>query len=235
MLRRLAAGPGRAWAAYSRLLDAYPLPTKAATAFAIFTSADAIRQRIESYTAERPHTWDAARTMRLAGFYATVHASWIHFWYAFLDKHVGRSAAVRVVALKVCADQFFSMPIFMATLLACQTLLSGHGLDYVKAKLERDWVPTVKGAWVCWIPSLTVAFAFVPLKYRLLYANCVQVLFGIWISKQANSPIILPAKELPDTDAGLTSAPSPTPKALLADRASTAAPAAVSSLSASSR
>ena len=42
---------------------------------------------------------------------------------------------------------------------------------------------------MCWIPALTIAFTFVPLKFRLLYVNCVQVAFGVWISKQANAPL----------------------------------------------
>jgi hypothetical protein len=42
---------------------------------------------------------------------------------------------------------------------------------------------------MCWIPALCVAFAVVPLKYRLLYVNGVQVCFGVFISKQANAPL----------------------------------------------
>lgn len=196
LLQRLANPFRRCWQAYSGALDTHPLRTKAATALIIFTTADTIRQRIEARLAagsngggSAPFVWDAERTLRLSGFYAAVHAPWVHHWYAALDRVLGRSAGWQVVAAKVCADQLLSMPLFMTVLLSSQTLLAGHDLAYCRAKLQRDLLPTIQGAWMCWIPALVVAFTFVPLKYRLLYANCVQVVFGVWISKQANAPL----------------------------------------------
>eukprot|EP00051_Salpingoeca_urceolata_P013405 m.168355 g.168355 ORF g.168355 m.168355 type:complete len:227 (+) comp17788_c0_seq1:64-744(+) len=132
--------------------------------------------------------WDPWRTLRLAGFYSCVHAPWVHVWFNALDKMFGAAAGPRVVALKVIADQFVNMPVFMAVFLQSQSLMAGKTWTEAKDKVGRDHWTLVTGAWACWIPALSVIFSVVPLKYRLLTANFVQVGFGVFVSNIANRP-----------------------------------------------
>lgn len=127
------------WKAYGRLLDTHPLRTKATSAFIIIASADTVRQRLDGSEA-----WDAKRTLRLAGFYGTVNATWVHYWYAYLDRLLGPAVGVRVVAMKVAMDQLLSMPAFMVVLLTTQTLLSGYDLEHCKLKLRQDLLSTIQ-------------------------------------------------------------------------------------------
>jgi len=88
--------------------------------------------------------------------------------------------------LQVLVDQSLAMPVFMAMLLTTQSLLAGRSWPETKDKLQEDWLVLVKGAWACWIPALLIGFSTVPLKYRLLYVNFVQIGFGVFLSKMVN-------------------------------------------------
>lgn len=83
------------------------------------------------------------------------------------------------------------MPIFMVILMGSQSLMAGKNMEETRAKLKQDYFKLVQGAWMCWIPALVVNFRYVPLKYRLLYVNFVQVFFGVYLSKMVNNPTAL--------------------------------------------
>ena len=139
--------------------------------------------------------FDPVRNVRLSGFYALVHAPWVHTLYVGLERAFGSAVTPAALVKKVAVDQFVGMPAFMAVLLCTQGVMSGLTLAETDAKLRRDFFPLVSKGWLVWIPVISFSFAVVPFRYRLLFANVVQVAFGVYVSKVVNTPAPMQAMD----------------------------------------
>lgn len=78
------------------------------------------------------------------------------------------------------------MPVFMGILLVTQSVLSGATMENAWKKTKRDYLELVVTAWECWIPVTMINFIFVPVQFRLLFVNIIQIGFGVFVSKIAN-------------------------------------------------
>lgn len=62
------------------------------------------------------------------------------------------------------------------------TLAEGGTLDDAKAKWRREFWPTLKTNWVLWVPFQAFNQGIVPLQYRLLASNLVNIPWNTFLS-----------------------------------------------------
>jgi protein Mpv17 len=173
----------RAWASYNKVLDVYPLYTKAATSFTGFTVGDVLAQRFVE-DADKPH--DYARTARMASFGLLIHGTSGHFLYKFLDT-TWKGAGAQAVAKKVLFDQIVWNPLFNSAFFAWLNFTEGKSVEDYKEKLIADLPKAYTASWLVWGPLHTFNFAFIPPHQRLLYINSVQVFYNVFLSIIGNS------------------------------------------------
>lgn len=186
-----ASSPFRAaWAAYNRSLQTQPLLTKAATSVTGFIVGDTVAQAAVNGNF-RDQDW--VRTARFATYGALVHGPSCHYFYRWLDSAVVGTGA-RQVLTKVAADQLLFTPFGISAFYATLTALEGRASETPQV-LREKFVKTILAGYCVWPAVHVVNFRFVPGELRVLFVNCVQVLWNIVLCQIAASPKSPPALE----------------------------------------
>ncbi len=175
----------RLWTAYVSLLSTQPVLTKACTSFTGFFLGDVLAQ---NFVEPPSSSYDYGRTFRLASFGFLIHGPIGHHFYARLDGLLPGTSAV-TVAKKVLIDQVFWNPTFALLFFGYLNLTEGKSLEQYRRKVEADLGTAVMGSWAVWGPAHTVNFRFVPPSQRLLYINCVQVWYNVFLSFLGNKGV----------------------------------------------
>ena len=101
--------------------------------------------------------------------------------YTWLDRLLpGRSSAI--VVKKVLADQIFAAPFFAITFIYGASLLEGRSLRQCWTEFVSKFPTIYLFDWLIWPPSQAVNFTLVPQPFRVLYVNCVTVVWDVFLS-----------------------------------------------------
>ena len=173
----------RLWSLYNKSLTKQPILTKAFTSFTGFTIGDVLAQKyLED---EEGREYDFQRTARLASFGFLIHGTTGHFFYKHLDKLLPSTDKVTVLK-KVLIDQVFWNPTFAVLFFGYNNLLEKKSLIQFKEKMRKDFTTAYFGSWSVWGPAHFINFTFVSPSQRLLYINCVQIGYNVFLSFLAN-------------------------------------------------
>jgi len=189
------------WHFYLQMLQEHPFKTKIATGVTGAFLGDLLAQALPSMLArfqshkqqnpvkEQPWRYDFIRASRLMLFSALLGTPVAHFWYQALDSMIspGNPTAISTVATKVALDQLLLTPVMTSLFFAVMCCMEGRAhaaLQSVRTKL----VPTLKLNYLLWPAAHCINFAFIPSDQRILYINCVAILWTVVLSTAANSP-----------------------------------------------
>lgn len=172
----------RLWNSYNKSLEARPIFTKCATSLTGFCIGDTIAQFATS-----GHTYDWKRTARFMGYGVAVHAPSCHFFYKFLDRAIlpHAAASTRAVITKVAIDQLLYTPVAIGAFYFTLDTLEGHPLRLQETMTEK-FKPTLLAGWTVWPLVHVINFRFIPSSQRVLYINCVQILWNTVLCKIAS-------------------------------------------------
>lgn len=170
---------------YKRNLDSYPLLTKGTTSGVISAAGDGICQYLSA--PESVVTFDWLRNMRFFALGSLLVAPCTHFWYNFLNVRLfpGPSSFV-TVSKRVIVDQFGFAVLFQPSFMGILWFMEGR--NGIPEQLVQV-VPSVLVAnWSLWVPAMSINFAFVPVKFQVLFGNAVALLWNTYLSyKSATS------------------------------------------------
>lgn len=111
-----------------------------------------------------------------------------HYWYSLLDKKlVGKS--MKTISQKILADQLLAAPFFAITFIYGASLLEGHSLGECWTEFKEKFPTIYLFDWVIWPPTQAVNFLLIPAQYRVLYVNCVTVVWDIFLSYMKHKPV----------------------------------------------
>eukprot|EP00471_Norrisiella_sphaerica_P007355 CAMPEP_0184481932 /NCGR_PEP_ID=MMETSP0113_2-20130426/3522_1 /TAXON_ID=91329 /ORGANISM="Norrisiella sphaerica, Strain BC52" /LENGTH=283 /DNA_ID=CAMNT_0026861387 /DNA_START=337 /DNA_END=1188 /DNA_ORIENTATION=- len=150
--------------------------------------------------------WDKDRTMRMSFWGATVHPLAVHYWFNNLERWIGpnplnasKLTVLRLALRKVIVDQLMSSPVFLGSFLAYSALTQGKTIEDTIHSFKDDWFTIMKGGWSCWPLAHLINFSIVPIQWRALYVNFVQLGFGMFLSMMGNqggAGVITPVDKL---------------------------------------
>ncbi|MGK3746746.1 MAG: hypothetical protein ACI90V_013609 [Bacillariaceae sp.] len=121
------------------------------------------------------------------GRFFLIGAFWVapatHLWYGFLSTRLLSGAATpKRIIQRLLIDQFGAAPIFCPTFMGLLWLLEGQKPSVVVTELI-DATPTLLiSNWTLWFPAMAVMFSVVPLKFQVLYSNCVGLIWSVYLS-----------------------------------------------------
>ncbi|KAK9803863.1 hypothetical protein WJX73_010251 [Symbiochloris irregularis] len=106
-----------------------------------------------------------------------------HVWYSLLDKWVmpHRPKSNKAVVLKMLADQVLWAPIFSCVFFVFVYLLQGRP-EAIVPTIQRKLVPMLLCNYALWPLAHLINFKFVPQQQRILYINCVQIIWSAYLS-----------------------------------------------------
>jgi hypothetical protein len=168
---------------YSQKLDTHPLLTKAISSGIIAAAGDGICQLLsddDNYE-KTDWTFDLLRNCRFFVMGAFWVAPCTHTWYGLLSKRIfpGPSTLQRTTQ-RVVLDQFGFAVLFQSSFMGLLWFLEGRSNILENLK---DVMPNVLVAnWSLWIPAMSFNFAFVPIKFQVLFGNVVALLWNTYLS-----------------------------------------------------
>jgi hypothetical protein len=138
-------------------------------------------------TIDNPTTQQQQIDWYRTGRFFLIGAFWVapatHVWYGFLSTRLLSGAATpKRIMQRLLIDQFGAAPIFCPTFMGLLWLLEGQKPSVVVTELI-DATPTLLiSNWTLWFPAMAVMFSVVPLKFQVLYSNCVGLIWSVYLS-----------------------------------------------------
>ncbi|KAM5238349.1 peroxisomal membrane protein 2 [Ctenodactylus gundi] len=178
----LGALPRRALAQYLRLLRLYPVLTKAASSGILSALGNILAQIIEKkQKKEDSQNINASGPLRYAvyGFFVTGPLS--HYFYLFLEHWV--PAEVPLAGLKrLLLDRLLFAPAFLLLFFLAMSLLEGKDAAAFAARVRTGFWPAMRMNWRVWTPVQFVNINYVPLQFRVLFANLVALFWYAYLA-----------------------------------------------------
>lgn len=189
---------------YNRQLDERPWTTKIVSSALIAAAGDVICQVIENNlgtTAAEPNEKssdasdahlgrsdiDSDMDWYRTGRFFAIGAFWVaptcHLWYQLLGLRLVPGAATpKRIAQRLLVDQFGAGPFFCFSFMGILWLLEGKSPSEVKSGLIEAAPTLITDNWKLWIPAMGFMFAFVPLKFQVVYSNFVALVWTVYLS-----------------------------------------------------
>ncbi|RLN20223.1 hypothetical protein BBI17_001992 [Phytophthora kernoviae] len=128
-----------------------------------------------------------AQTMRMMIWGGVLFAPIAHTWVNFIERTVGSSGKV-VVVKKMLLDMFVLAPSINTLFFTSTQMMVGkspsQGFDFAMERLPQ----TLKANYMIWPPANIVNYSFVPLQYRILFINCVNIVWTTVLSTISSRP-----------------------------------------------
>ncbi|XP_077015632.1 peroxisomal membrane protein 2 [Tamandua tetradactyla] len=175
--------PRRALAGYLRLLRLYPVLTKATTSGILSALGNFLAQLIEKNQKKekRSQNVDVIGPLRYAiyGFFCTGPLS--HFFYLFLERWIPPEtpwAGVRRLLL----ERILFAPAYLLLFFLSMSLLEGRSAAVAAARVREGFWPALRVNWQVWTPAQFLNLTYVPLQFRVLFANLVSLFWYAYLA-----------------------------------------------------
>ncbi|GFF64515.1 putative integral membrane protein, Mpv17/PMP22 family [Aspergillus lentulus] len=162
---------------YQRSLVQRPLLTQSLTTACLFAVGDSLAQQAVEKRGISQH--DVIRTGRMALYGGAVFGPLATKWFQVLQRRINLPSAQRTVLGRVAADQLLFAPTMIGVFLSSMSVLEGGSPS---EKLERSYWPALKANWTVWPFLQLVNFALVPLQYRVLTVNVLNIGWNCFLS-----------------------------------------------------
>jgi len=169
------------WEAYNKSLDTNPVLTKACTSLSGWFLGDFFTQTVIT----RGGAFDFQRSITLASFGFFFHGPMGHVVYDNLDQIIVGTGPKQIAA-KIFVDQVLWCPIFMVCYFTYLGLANGDAVATILEKLHNDLFIAILGSWKLWPVAHAIQFRYVATKHRIVYINCIEVCFIMFLSFLGN-------------------------------------------------
>eukprot|EP00977_Amphora_coffeiformis_P009976 scaffold2335_cov175-Amphora_coffeaeformis.AAC.3 len=193
------------WHAYQHSLESHPIYTKAATSATVYAFGDVLAQRTASGN-DHGATLDVPRVLRSLVAGGLGHGPLSHLYYDLSEDlfgHVLHWTAWWSTIPKIIVDQTLFGPFWNNTYLLMIGLMQGHSFRKIFHEMKTTTIPLVLSGLKLWPAVHVVTYGFMPVPYRLVWVDAVEVL---WVSILATEAAAASQKSLPSEAEPATSA-----------------------------
>ncbi|TQV98485.1 hypothetical protein V2A60_007777 [Cordyceps javanica] len=162
---------------YNGRLAARPLLTQSITTAVLFATGDITAQQLVDQRGLEKH--DFARTGRMALYGGVVFGPAATTWFNFLARRITFTNKRVETLARVFVDQSVFAPTMIGVFLSSMATMEGNS---AKERLEKTWWPALRTNWMVWPFVQTINFAFLPLQYRVLFANVISIGWNSYLS-----------------------------------------------------
>ena len=187
--------PQMLWRAYQHSLESHPVLTKAATSATVYAFGDIVAQRTASAN-EDGVSLDVHRVLRSLVAGGLGHGPLSHLYYNLSEDlfgHVLHWTAWWSTIPKIIVDQTLFGPVWNNSYLLMIGLMQGHSLQKIFHEMKTTTIPLVLSGLKLWPAVHVVTYGFMPLPYRLVWVDAVEIL---WVSILATEAAAASQKSL---------------------------------------
>lgn len=188
--------PRRLLKYYKKFLTRYPLTTQSIQSGILMGTGDIIAQTFVEKQDISQINLTRTAPYATAGL---VVGPTVATWYKFLDYKFGTGkAGIKIVLKKMVMDQSCFAPCFLAALVSGLHFAKGYSTIEVKEHLQDKYSDILLTNYKVWPFVQLVNFYFLPLEYRVLFVQCVAVVWNTYLSWKINQ-----SKSIQETEAVL--------------------------------
>ncbi|CAN6927981.1 unnamed protein product [Brassica oleracea] len=178
----LRYAPQHNWLAYEEALKRNPVLAKMVISGVVYSVGDWIAQ---CYEGKPLFEIDRARTLRsgLVGF--TLHGSLSHFYYQFCEE-LFPFQDWWVVPAKVAFDQTVWSAIWNSIYFTVLGFLRLESPLSIFKELKATFLPMLTAGWKLWPFAHLITYGLVPVEQRLLWVDCVELIWVTILSTYSN-------------------------------------------------
>ncbi|EFH67977.1 hypothetical protein ARALYDRAFT_474411 [Arabidopsis lyrata subsp. lyrata] len=182
LLEILRYAPQHNWIAYEEALKQNPVLAKMVISGVVYSVGDWIAQ---CYEGKPLFEIDRARTLRsgLVGF--TLHGSLSHFYYQFCEE-LFPFQDWWVVPVKVVFDQTVWSAIWNSIYFTVLGFLRFESPLSIFKELKATFLPMLTAGWKLWPFAHLITYGLVPVEQRLLWVDCVELIWVTILSTYSN-------------------------------------------------
>ncbi|KAK8656588.1 hypothetical protein V6N13_098535 [Hibiscus sabdariffa] len=174
--------PEHNWIAYEQALKANPVIAKMAISGIVYSIGDWIAQ---CYEGKPLFDFDRTRLFRsgLVGF--TLHGSLSHYYYQFCED-LFPFEDWWVVPAKVIFDQTVWAAIWNSIYFVVLGFLRFESSNNIFKELKATFWPMLTAGWKLWPFAHVITYGVVPVEQRLLWVDCVELIWVTILSTYSN-------------------------------------------------
>ncbi|KAH6775333.1 Pentatricopeptide repeat superfamily protein [Perilla frutescens var. hirtella] len=178
----LRYAPEHNWIAYEEALKTHPVLSKMAISGIVYSLGDWIAQ---CYEGKPLFEFDRTRMLRsgLVGF--TLHGSLSHYYYQFCEA-LFPFKDWWVVPAKVAFDQTVWSAVWNSIYYMVLGLLRNESPENILTELKATFWPLLTAGWKLWPFAHLITYGVVPVEQRLLWVDCVELIWVTILSTYSN-------------------------------------------------
>ncbi|GAB1600739.1 mpv17-like protein 2, partial [Argonauta hians] len=139
-----------------------------------------LAQQSYEMSIKRQQTWNQDRTLHIS-ITGLILGPPSHYWYYLLD-YIFPGSSVRIVAKKLIFDQMIGTPVGIFIFLSSLGILENSSVNKMLLEYQKCGKTLLISEWLVWPPIQVINFAFIPLRFRVLFDNTASFGFDIYYS-----------------------------------------------------
>lgn len=170
---------------YLLLLKKYPILTKSVTSGILSALGNLLSQALESRKKKTDESFkkdiDILGPARFAVYGLCFTGPLSHFFYQLLELLF--PATVPYCMLKrLLLDRLVFAPAFLLLFFFVMNVLEGKTMSTFQGKVRAGYWPALKMNWKVWTPFQFININFVPVEFRVLFANLVAFFWYAYLA-----------------------------------------------------
>lgn len=167
---------------YTHLLRQYPVITKSVTSAILSALGNLLSQGIQARkTAKEDVGLDHIGLLHYAVYGLCVTGPVSHYYYQLVELVLPASVPLSTIK-RLLVDRLIFAPAFLLLFFCVMTILEGKTMQDLKDKLTRSYWSALKMNWRIWTPFQFLNINFVPVQFRVLFANVVAFFWYAYLA-----------------------------------------------------
>ncbi|XP_005993375.1 peroxisomal membrane protein 2 [Latimeria chalumnae] len=168
---------------YLILLKKYPILTKSITSGILSAVGSLLSQALE----QRGKTLNSAKgldfiaPLRFAIYGLLFTGPISHYFYLSLEQFIPQTAPFSVIK-RLLLDRLIFAPAFLVLFFFIMNVLEGKNLAAFRKKMKTSYWAALKMNWKVWTPFQFININFVPVQFRVLFANFVALFWYAYLA-----------------------------------------------------
>ncbi|KAG2471168.1 peroxisomal membrane protein 2 [Polypterus senegalus] len=168
---------------YLALLKRYPVLTKSVTSGILSALGNLLSQVLEkrggTHDSEKPLNWLGPTRFAIYGLFFTGPIS--HYFYQCLELLVPSTTPYSILK-RLLLDRLIFAPAFLLLFFLVMNFLEGKSWSTLQDKVKKGYWTALKMNWKVWTPFQFININYVPVQFRVLFANFVALFWYAYLA-----------------------------------------------------
>lgn len=177
--------PSRLLLQYLHLLKKYPIITKSVTSAVLSALGNLLSQALESKKKQKEgqsgKDVDVYGPVRFAVYGLVITGPLSHYFYQLLELLFPASAPFSMLK-RLLLERLVFAPAFLLLFFVVMNTLEGKTNADLQDKLKARFWPALKMNWKVWTPFQFVNINYVPVQFRVLFANLIALFWNAYLT-----------------------------------------------------